>query len=789
MSTLRPFALVDGGDAWARASHRGTFLDCEAGVVELAWLPPDRDTSPLPAPDPDAPPDHLPASAAPADPGDFGGCPAPRRGRAPAGETGEPAEVTTPGEQHRLPPAPGGLAFDAGCRLYRADRRQGQLTRVVWHPAGVAGAPVAVELFEPEPRPPAGDFAPEATALGPLRDPRGVAVDVDDRLFVAEYGAARIMVYDLWSRRLLRAVPTPPGTRPLDLAVHGRTVWAALEGAPALLQLTARGDPRIAALPPEALVAQRVAVSPGGRMAVLVAAGTGDALVVVDLDHPLAHPVARATDLEWESDEVLCVARWPREDFTRLRLTPEEPVPADRCAGSSETLRPLAGHAYGGGGIVRTPDGRIGFQAAGGFRSAAPVRVTYQRRGSVLAGRLDAGEYQARWGRIFIDACIPAGAALRVWCATADETPAEPALERVAPPNLRRLVIRRPDLSPPMPPQSLVDAAPEWRPVYRRDSGRELAWAHPEPGDAFVTYEAPVTAGPGRFLWVALELAGNTRVTPRVRSLRVEKRSHDLLRRLPRTFSREAADADFLRRFLAICDGLVDELEGRIARRQVLLDPCGTPEDMLPWLASFLGMTLDERWPVRARRELVANAAWLFRFRGTVPGLERFLRLYLGDAVVVLEQFRLRGQGGALLGGTGAARSTAVVGGGFRVGGRVGEPGAAPAGAAGGDPYRTHAHRFTVLVRGALSQEQCAVVGDILELHRPAHTVVEICALGEGMRVGRALHVGISSSVGRTGGFAPLRLGAAALGGTVVGRPEAGVVPGSGRVGHDTRVG
>ena len=473
MSTLRPFALVDGGDAWARASHRGTFLDCEAGVVELAWLPPDRDTSPLPAPDPDAPPDHLPASAAPADPGDFGGCPAPRRGRAPAGETGEPAEVTTPGEQHRLPPAPGGLAFDAGCRLYRADRRQGQLTRVVWHPAGVAGAPVAVELFEPEPRPPAGDFAPEATALGPLRDPRGVAVDVDDRLFVAEYGAARIMVYDLWSRRLLRAVPTPPGTRPLDLAVHGRTVWAALEGAPALLQLTARGDPRIAALPPEALVAQRVAVSPGGRMAVLVAAGTGDALVVVDLDHPLAHPVARATDLEWESDEVLCVARWPREDFTRLRLTPEEPVPADRCAGSSETLRPLAGHAYGGGGIVRTPDGRIGFQAAGGFRSAAPVRVTYQRRGSVLAGRLDAGEYQARWGRIFIDACIPAGAALRVWCATADETPAEPALERVAPPNLRRLVIRRPDLSPPMPPQSLVDAAPEWRPVYRRDSGRE----------------------------------------------------------------------------------------------------------------------------------------------------------------------------------------------------------------------------------------------------------------------------------------------------------------------------
>ena len=36
----RPVALVDGGDAWLRAAHDGTFLDLESGVVELGWSAP-----------------------------------------------------------------------------------------------------------------------------------------------------------------------------------------------------------------------------------------------------------------------------------------------------------------------------------------------------------------------------------------------------------------------------------------------------------------------------------------------------------------------------------------------------------------------------------------------------------------------------------------------------------------------------------------------------------------------------------------------------------------------------
>jgi phage tail-like protein len=139
-------------------------------------------------------------------------------------------------------------------------------------------------------------------------------------------------------------------------------------------------------------------------------------------------------------------------------------------------------------------------------------------------------------------------------------------------------------------------------------------------------------------------------------------------RRLPRTLSRDPGAADFLHRYLSGMEGVLAELEARAALRHVLLDPCATPEDALPWLASFVGLLLDERWSVRAKRTAVAEAAWLFRYRGTVAGLRRFLEIGLESRVVLIEHFKLRGQGAGLLGGAGPEFTSSVLGGGFRVG-------------------------------------------------------------------------------------------------------------------------
>jgi phage tail-like protein len=242
----------------------------------------------------------------------------------------------------------------------------------------------------------------------------------------------------------------------------------------------------------------------------------------------------------------------------------------------------------------------------------------------------------------------------------------------------------------------------------------------------------------------------------------------------------------------------------------VLLTPRSTPDEALPWLGSFVGLVLDERWAraprpggrtADARRAIVAEAAWLFRFRGTVPGLKRFVELYVGTEVVILEKFRLRGLGGTTLG------ERSVVGGGFRVGGALsGERGAesvertadetlpAPrsplaARPASAEAFAEHAHRFTVLIPAPLTEEQLDVVHHILNVHRPAHTIVDVCTVGAGMRAGRGLHVALSSIVGPTGGFQTLQLGATALGrDAVVGRPSGAITADASRVGRDARV-
>jgi phage tail-like protein len=106
-----------------------------------------------------------------------------------------------------------------------------------------------------------------------------------------------------------------------------------------------------------------------------------------------------------------------------------------------------------------------------------------------------------------------------------------------------------------------------------------------------------------------------------------------LLEYLPATYRDDA----LMGRFLLIFEGIITPIENMVDSMAWYFDPRLTPEDMLPWLASWLDLALDPSWPEERRRELVSNAAELYRWRGTKRGLTEYLRIYTGTPPVIVE--------------------------------------------------------------------------------------------------------------------------------------------------------
>ena len=89
-------------------------------------------------------------------------------------------------------------------------------------------------------------------------------------------------------------------------------------------------------------------------------------------------------------------------------------------------------------------------------------------------------------------------------------------------------------------------------------------------------------------------------------------------------------DDDFMGRFLLIFESVLGPIESTVGNLPLYFDPRLAPEAVLPWLASWVGIALDPALPVARRRELVARAAELYRWRGTRRGLSEYLRICTG---------------------------------------------------------------------------------------------------------------------------------------------------------------
>lgn len=662
-----------------------------------------------------------------------------------------------------------GMAFDRHCRLFHPLPEQAALEYVLWQ----SGGGVGVHDNPARPYPVTGTATEVAGSSGPepaLQRPVALACDAKDYLYVADADAKAVWLVDIWQQEFARRLDFAGA--PLDLAVCGDTVFVLLDdGSTWRIAPCATPEPAgWPTVPGAACLAVTGAVDGSLLAWVLLRAGQSDAAIHPLHDGAAELPVAWCGDLACTPEDpdygvTLTLARRPGEDLLRMRVKGYFSAP----------LPDLVAPGYNGRGIELSADDDVVYWTALGPRLAAPARMQYLCSGRVQGCALDSGQDQSTWGRLLIEACIPNGTAIRFRAYSSDSLDYPDALARSAPYGESLTPIADEALTPLLSDmvwqQTLAAPDAAAQELYRDPSARPLA---PLPPDGFARFDAPLAVAPGRYLWLVFELSGSRGKTPRLLSARAEYPGHGLLGKLPRTLWNQAASRDFLFRYLMPIAAMLDEWQGVASQRQRLLDPRVSPA--LAWLAGFVGLALDPCWPDGVQRALIAEAAALFRSRGTVASLTRMLEILTGGGqVILIELFRLRG--GGVVGNARTTGSQAVLGEGFRVGGAIGE---APAGGHSGAPepadiadFDSFAHRFSVTLVAALDDAQLDCARRLVEIHKPAHTAFELCTAEAGIRVGIGDHVGVSAVIGASAGFRTAVLDQAALGaGFLLGRPE-----------------
>lgn len=96
-------------------------------------------------------------------------------------------------------------------------------------------------------------------------------------------------------------------------------------------------------------------------------------------------------------------------------------------------------------------------------------------------------------------------------------------------------------------------------------------------------------------------------------------------------------DDPFLQRFTGGVDDVLVPFLATLDSLDGYLDPDLAPEDFLGWLAGWVGLDLDPRWPVDVRRALLRNVAQVQDARGTAAGLRDELALLTGCRIEVCE--------------------------------------------------------------------------------------------------------------------------------------------------------
>ncbi|HEY3857282.1 MAG TPA: phage tail protein [Verrucomicrobiae bacterium] len=334
---------------------------------------------------------------------------------------------------------------------------------------------------------------------------------------------------------------------------------------------------------------------------------------------------------------------------------------------------------------------------------------SFQTQGVVLTTVFDSRAPGTMWHKVVVDASLPPDTWITVETSTAE--------------NVTDLVSQ---LAGPL-------------------AGADLTWNAPKGvgGPATFTKLVPdqlVQSPPGRYLRMRITLGSNGSATPSLRWLKVYYPRVSYLDLLPKVYQRDPDSALFLQHFLALFERVFTGVEDRYEEFSRWLNPKAAPLEIIDWLGLLVDLTFDPSWSLARRRMLVSEAMELYRHRGTVAGLKRYIEIYTGVVPVILEAFLSRPAQPAMVG-----LGNSFLGGSFSLSASSAE--FSPARALS----NAYASRFTVLV---YADDECEaktllpVVNRIVTVNKPAHTIHTLRAIYPDAQVGVRSTVGLDYVIG-----------------------------------------
>jgi phage tail-like protein len=600
-------------------------------------------------------------------------------------------------------------------------------------------------------------------SLGGLVPPRSFTPAPDHRHVLLDAAAKRILVFEP-CRCAFAMVPCLPSSRlalaaPMAVLAAGERLYVSDAGEDAAVLVYARPGLVLRALwrPPAGALPK--AWSPG------LLARSGRTLWVADAANGALHRFASTgvylgaitgigalAALACDADGAIWIVRQGEDVAHRLDESGAivESV-ARRDALAARFAPPLVRVLADGSLLIEACDPAPARFAPDGTRLPPPpaelLAPAFEREGTCICAPMDSGIEACAWHRIVPAITVPAGGRAELSCLTSDAPLTDAAL------------------------LALPDAA--WQ---TQASGASS-------GDCLIL------APPGRYLWLRLRLFGPGSATPEIRRVEIEFPRVSLARLLPAAFRADPIAADLTDRFVAVMDRPLRDIEHRIDHHAALYDPAAAPArpgaDMLGFIAGWIGLRFESRWPVEKRRRLLAAMGRLLALRGTAEGLRQALIAYFGwrepakDSptpvpagchprcglpagggapglpVLVLEHWKLRrwlflGAGrlgdASLLWGAAILNKTEL-----DKSARAGVSRLDSVHDSLRDPFHAAAWRFSVFLPARLGREpfERGSLQRFIDQFRPAHAAASIVYVEPRMRVGVQATIGFDAVIGR----------------------------------------